>query len=129
MLAQGQHIAAPCPADAECPMKNRSGDWCHFAARVERTSLHRRLKSGELGYEDEKFSYLVFARDPAAPQAPARILRHPVHGKGHIKLTLCEAPTVREVTIGKSDKESFREARRAKWGDAWPSVAPEGALE
>ncbi|HVP43061.1 MAG TPA: small ribosomal subunit Rsm22 family protein [Terriglobales bacterium] len=120
LLAQGQHIAAPCPADAECPMQDRPGDWCHFAARLERTSLHRRLKSGELGYEDEKFSYVVFARDQAAPQAPARILRHPVHGKGHIKLMLCEAPKVREVTVAKSDGEAFRAARRARWGDPWP---------
>ncbi len=119
LLAQGEHIAAPCPADAECPMKNRPDDWCHFAARLGRTSLHRRLKAGELGYEDEKFSYLVFARDRAAPQAPARILRHPVHGKGHVKLTLCQAPNVRELTIGKSDREAFRLARRARWGDAW----------
>jgi ribosomal protein RSM22 (predicted rRNA methylase) len=119
LLAQGQHIVAPCPADAECPMKSRPGDWCHFAARLERTSLHRRLKSGELGYEDEKFSYVVFARDQAAPQAAARILRHPVHGKGHIKLTVCEAPVVRVSTIAKSDGDSFRAARRARWGDPW----------
>jgi ribosomal protein RSM22 (predicted rRNA methylase) len=120
LLAQGQHLVAPCPADAECPMKKRAGDWCHFAARLERTSLHRRMKSGELSYEDEKFSYLVFTRDKTAPQARARILRHPVHGKGHIKLTLCEAPEVREVTVAKSDGEAFRTARRADWGDAWP---------
>ena len=118
LLAQGHHIAAPCPADSECPMKHRPTDWCHFATRLERTSLHRRLKSGELGYEDEKFSYVVFAREAAA-QAPARILRHPMHGKGHIKLTLCEAPEVREVTVGKSQREAFRQARGARWGDAW----------
>lgn len=118
LLAQGQHILAPCPADAQCPMSDRPGDWCHFAARVERTSLHRRLKSGELGHEDEKFAYLVFARDPQAPQAPARILRHPVHGKGHIKLTICEAPNLREITVAKSG-DDFGSARSAKWGDAW----------
>jgi ribosomal protein RSM22 (predicted rRNA methylase) len=78
------------------------------------------LKSGELSYEDEKSSYLVFARDATVPQAPARILRHPVHGKGHIKLTLCQAPQVREVTIGKSEREAFRLARHASWGDPWP---------
>ena len=120
LLAQGQHIAAPCPADAECPMKDRPGDWCHFAARLERTSLHRRLKSGALGHEDEKFSYLVFSREPATPQAEARILRHPVHGKGHIKLTLCQAPHVREITVAKSEGAVFGAARRASWGDAWP---------
>lgn len=127
LLAQGQHMVAPCPADAECPMKVRPGDWCHFSARLERTSLHRRLKSGELSYEDEKFSYVVFARDKSAPQARSRILRHPVHLKGHIKLTLCEAPIVREITVAKSDGEIFRLARRAGWGDPWPSAAPEGA--
>ena len=119
LLEQGQHILAPCPTDARCPMAERPGDWCHFAARLERTSLHRRLKSGELGYEDEKFSYLVFTRGQQASQAPARILRHPVHGKGHIKLTLCEAPYLRETTVPRSDGDAFREARRAKWGDAW----------
>ena len=119
LLAQGQHIVAPCPADAECPMKARPGDWCHFAVRLERSSLHRRLKSGELSYEDEKFSYLVFVRDQAVRQAEARILRHPAHGKGHIRLTLCEAPIVREITVAKSDGEVFRAARRARWGDPW----------
>ncbi len=142
LLAQGQHIAAPCPADAECPMKKYFGsdprvprdsrdlrtgafDWCHFAARVERSSLHRLLKSGELGYEDEKFSYLVFVRDPGAPQVPARVLRHPLHGKGHIKLTLCDAPATREITITRSDREAFRAARRARWGDPWPLTKAE----
>jgi len=120
LIGEGRHIAAPCPADAECPMKTRPDDWCHFAARLQRTSLHRRLKSGDLGYEDEKFSYLAVARDKAVPQAPARILRHPVHGKGHIKLTLCQAPDVREITIARSDGEGFRNARRADWGGSWP---------
>ncbi|MBZ5648326.1 MAG: small ribosomal subunit Rsm22 family protein [Acidobacteriia bacterium] len=120
LLAHGQHILAPCPGNAECPMAKRPGDWCHFAARLERTSLHRRLKSGELGYEDEKFSYLAFVRGKPAPTVPARILRHPVHGKGHIKMTLCEAPNLREITVTKSDPNAFRAARRAKWGDAWP---------
>jgi len=33
-----------------------------FPSDVQRHSQHRQLKGGELGYEDEKFSYLVAAK-------------------------------------------------------------------
>ena len=63
-------------------MLARKDDWCHFAQRLERTSLHRHLKSGELGYEDAKFSYMVAAKEEVA-RVKARIIRHPLIGKGH----------------------------------------------
>src|SRR5262245_30161510 len=43
MIGAGGHIVAPCPHAHECPMA-AAGDWCHFAARVQRTSLHRQIK-------------------------------------------------------------------------------------
>jgi len=49
-------MAAPCPAATPCPLA--APDWCHFAARVERSSMHRRVKDAELGYEDEKSATL-----------------------------------------------------------------------
>src|SRR5690242_7727443 len=58
LIANGAPLLAPCPHDRVCPMA-AAGDWCHFAQRVERTSQHRALKGGDLGYEDEKFSYMV----------------------------------------------------------------------
>lgn len=117
LISAGAHLLAPCPHADECPMA-AVGDWCHFAARVERTSLHRRLKSGALGYEDEKFSYVAAGRDPIPP-APSRIVRHPQKHSGHIQLTLCTPQGLTTPTIGKSQKEKYKSARRAQWGNAW----------
>lgn len=117
LLAHGAQLAAPCPHLLECPMA-AAGDWCHFAQRVERTSLHRLAKGGALGYEDEKFSYIVAVRAPVAlPRA--RIVRHPLQHPGHVQLTVCTAGRLERETVAKSDKERYRAARKAEWGDAW----------
>ena len=117
LISQGAHIVAPCPHLERCPMWT-ANDWCHFAVRLERTAEHRRMKGGELGYEDEKFSYLAFAKEPL-PHAQARIVRHPLVRSGHIQLTLCEASGLATPMITKSKKDAFRAARKAKWGDQW----------
>lgn len=117
-IASGTRILAPCPHHNVCPMA-AAGDWCHFAARVERTSLHRRLKSGELGFEDEKFSYVAATRMEAARPA-ARIVRHPRKHSGHVQLRLCTADGLKQETVTKSQKELYRQARKAEWGDGWP---------
>lgn len=117
LLGSGAKLAAPCPHGRECPMRV-AGDWCHFSARVERTAEHRRLKQGELGYEDEKFSYVVATRmDPRTP--PSRIVRHPLRFSGFVKLQLCTDDGIRERTITKSQKESYRAVKRADWGSGW----------
>jgi ribosomal protein RSM22 (predicted rRNA methylase) len=113
LLEMGAHMAAPCPAAMECPLGDT--DWCHFAARVERTSLHRRLKDGGLGYEDEKFSYVAVARDPVALSG-VRVLRHPRHRPGLIELELCTPGGTQSERVTKRDKERFRAARKAAWG-------------
>lgn len=116
LLAAGGHMLAPCPAAGECPMIDP--DWCHFAARVERSSLHRRMKDAELGYEDEKFSYVALAREPAILPS-ARIVRHPQHQPGVITLETCTPSGLGTARVTKRDRELFRRARRAGWGDAW----------
>lgn len=119
LLELGAHLLAPCPHESACPMAEGS-DWCHFSQRLERSSDHRRLKSGALGYEDEKFSYVVATRGVAA-KAPARILRHPLKHSGHVQLRLCTETGLSQITVTKSQKESYRRARKAEWGDAWPA--------
>jgi ribosomal protein RSM22 (predicted rRNA methylase) len=115
LLSAGARMAAPCPAGTECPMADP--DWCHFAARVERTSLHRRVKGGELGYEDEKFSYVALARN-AVELPEARIIRHPQHRPGLIEIETCTAGGLRSERIFKRDRDRFRAARKAAWGGA-----------
>jgi len=118
LIEGGGHPVAPCPPRNASPMAV-ANDWCHFAVRLERTAEHRQLKSGTLGYEDEKFSYLAFAKE-AVSMPPSRIVRHPeIHG-GHIRLTLCTVEGLKSTIVTRSEKESFRAARKANWGDEWP---------
>jgi ribosomal protein RSM22 (predicted rRNA methylase) len=118
LIANAATILAPCPHHFTCPMA-AAGDWCHFSRRVERTSQHRQLKGGALGYEDEKFSYLVAAKS-AAPSAGARIVRHPGKHSGHVQFALCTAEgKIENRTITRSSKEAYKRARKAEWGDLW----------
>ena len=119
VIADGARIAAPCPHENECPLLLR-GDWCHFAERLERTAEHRRIKGGSLGYEDEKFSYLVATRLPV-PFRTGRIVRHPQIHSGFVQLEVCAADRLQKTTVTRSQKESYRAARRSEWGDRWPA--------
>lgn len=127
LIAAGLRIIAPCPHDQQCPWVGQERDWCHFAARINRSATHRRAKGAELGYEDEKFSYLVAvpADSPLAPAA-GRVLRRPQQPKGRVQLELCTAEgRVRPTTVAKRDKNNYRQARGIRWGDAWPPEPPE----
>lgn len=117
LIAHEGRLIAPCPHHHVCPMA-AAGDWCHFAQRVERTSLHRILKDGALGHEDEKFSYVAAGRGVVA-LPKARIVRHPRKHSGHVQLTLCRAEGLGTRTVTKSQKQAYKEARKAEWGDAW----------
>jgi ribosomal protein RSM22 (predicted rRNA methylase) len=121
LLKSGAHLLAPCPHAANCPLP--ADDWCHFAQRVDRSSRHRALKGGDLGHEDEKFSYLVFTKEPVAPAA-ARIVRHPQRRAGHALFSLCTPEGLEQITITRSNKAQWKMARKAQWGDAWPANKP-----
>jgi ribosomal protein RSM22 (predicted rRNA methylase) len=116
LLEAGGRMAAPCPAATPCPLA--APDWCHFAARVERSSIHRRIKDAELGYEDEKFSYVAVAREPVELPA-SRIIRRPRQRPGLIVLEICAPAGVQSVHASRRDRETFRAARKATWGSAW----------
>ncbi|MFB7503420.1 small ribosomal subunit Rsm22 family protein [Streptomyces broussonetiae] len=119
LIRAGLHVVAPCPHSAACPIEPGT-DWCHFSARVSRSSLHRQVKGGTLPYEDEKFSYVAATRLPAEPP-PARVVRRPQIRKGQVLLDLCEADErIRRTTISKRHGDLYKAARDAEWGDSWP---------
>jgi len=115
LISAGGTVVAPCPYQEACPMPDN--DWCHFAQRIARTSLHRQVKQATLSYEDEKFSYVAVSRLPASPIA-GRVIRHPQVRSGHIYLDLCTPSGLRRPTVTRKDHEAFREARALRWGDA-----------
>ncbi|MFC9688617.1 small ribosomal subunit Rsm22 family protein [Kribbella sp. NPDC056951] len=118
LIGLGLTIAAPCPHQLGCPLVDR--DWCHFAVRLPRTELHRRLKDGIRNYEDEKFSYLVATRRPARP-APARVLTPPARPKNQVLLTLCTADAQRTQARIPKSSPAYPAARAVVQGASWPA--------
>ncbi|MFD7263268.1 small ribosomal subunit Rsm22 family protein [Streptomyces sp. NPDC059874] len=125
LIEAGLHVAAPCPHDGTCPIEVGQ-DWCHFSARVSRSSLHRQVKGGSLPYEDEKFSYVAATRFPTEP-ATSRITRRPQIRKGLVLLELCgpEGEGLTRVNVTKRHGDLYKAARDADWGQAWPPPSPE----
>ncbi|MFD3804650.1 small ribosomal subunit Rsm22 family protein [Streptomyces sp. NPDC058611] len=123
LIAAGMRVAAPCPHDGTCPIEVGQ-DWCHFSARVSRSSLHRKVKGGSLAYEDEKFSYVAATRFPVEPAA-FRITRRPQIRKGLVLLELCgpqdgDAPGLTRATVTKRHGDLYKAARDVDWGREWP---------
>jgi ribosomal protein RSM22 (predicted rRNA methylase) len=116
LLQVGAHIVAPCPHDGVCPLSNTSSDWCHFSQRVARSKLHRQAKNAEVGWEDEKYSYIAVSRTPGS-QVYARVLGTPKARSGLVQLELCKQDgTAQTQTISKRNGEFFKKARRVDWG-------------
>jgi ribosomal protein RSM22 (predicted rRNA methylase) len=122
LIQSNAFIIAPCPHQEKCPMQK--ADWCHFVQRLERSNIHKVVKEVSLGYEDEKFSYIVAAKESmreileqkAASQV--RILRHPVKHSGHIDLTVCTKTGIEEIKFSRRDRDVYKKARKLEWGDS-----------
>ena len=76
--------------------------------------MHRRLKDAELGYEDEKFSYVALTREAAAI-AGARVVRRPRHKPGLVEIQVCTPAGLKTEHATRRDRERFR-ARARQFG-------------
>jgi ribosomal protein RSM22 (predicted rRNA methylase) len=115
LIASGAHVAAPCPHDGTCPLT--APDWCHFTQRLPRLRAHKQLKSAELPYEDEKFSYVALTRVPVA-RHPARVLAQPVVTKVEVTAKLCTPDGLVIAKVPRRARADYARARRWRWGDA-----------
>ncbi len=111
---QGANIIAPCSHHLQCPISK--DDWCSFYVRVARSGIQRQAKKGTLGYEDEKFSYIAFSKEPLCTEG-ARILRHPQINSGFVKVKLCTKNGIEEKTFSKKDKEVYKKIKKCDAGD------------
>jgi ribosomal protein RSM22 (predicted rRNA methylase) len=117
LIEAGAHLIAPCPHTKTCPLLGQN-DWCHFSRRVARSKLHRQAKQAEVGWEDEKYSYLAVSRHPGE-KVQARVLASPRGRSGLVNLKLCnEDGNSSERVVSKREGEIFKKARRVDWGDA-----------
>jgi ribosomal protein RSM22 (predicted rRNA methylase) len=113
LIAQGAHVAAPCPHDRNCPLA--APDWCHFSQRLPRSQAHKQIKGAELPFEDEKFSYVALTRARVA-QRPARVLAQPAVGKAEISAKLCTAEGLVMAKVPRRAKPAYARARHWRWG-------------
>lgn len=118
LIAQGAHIAAPCPHALDCPI--RAPDWRHFSVRVQRSRDHLAVKAAEVPYEDEPFIYLAATRAPVAART-ARVIAAPRRDKTGVTARLCTPRgEARDVFTPARDKAASRVLRRVTEGDLWP---------
>ena len=108
-IQNGFKVLAPCESD-NCPLKN---DYCQFYARVERSSLLKVAKSATLSYEDEKYFYLLLAKE-SVNFARKRVLRRPKIKKNEIKLVLCTQNGIEQLKVTRNSQDEFKRAKKIK---------------
>ncbi len=113
-IQQGAFCLAPCPHEKKCPMGT---GWCHFSERLPRTHFQKMVKHASLGYEDEKYSYVILSKK-VIPHSMARIVQTPKKHSGHVQLVLCTTSgNLESKTVSKRHKDLYKLARDAEWGD------------
>ena len=105
----GWKVIAPCMTE-KCGLKN---DYCQFYARVERSSLQKMAKEASLSYEDEKYFYLLLAKDDVKLKQ-SRVIRRPIIKTNVTELKVCDSSGVREVLVTKKNKEIYKKSKKTK---------------
>lgn len=116
-LEQGATLLAPCPHHLNCPLGE--GDWCHFPVRLPRTTWHKHLKNGGVGYEDEKFCYLLLSKIPQKRDCTARVIKRPKHHGGHGSVDLCTQGKLETASYSRKKTSDYSRWKNLEWGDCF----------
>lgn len=114
LVAAGAVTVAPCTHDLACPMAG--ADWCHFSVRLARSRAHMHAKGASVPFEDERFAYLVLARQ-GAPAGGARVIAPPQQAKPGITLALCTQGRLESRHVARRHGAAYKQARKIDWGD------------
>lgn len=118
---KGYQIIAPCIGfNGRCDIPEN--DWCASSVRVQRTKIHKYLKDAEIGFEDEKFSYIAINTNKEnldINKKLKRILRHPKIQNGRIDVKTCLQGEIKEEVITKKNKEEFKLLKKKNVGDVF----------
>ena len=115
LLSKGLNIVLPCPHSLKCGLDN---DYCNFSVRVNRTRVAKQVKNATLGYEDEKYFYLIFSKTDKFETCNSTVIRRPVFRKSCVDLKLCNSDgCISNVTITKKNKSTYSKAKHIKHGD------------
>lgn len=108
-------LLAPCK-HKNCELKN---DYCQFYARVERSHILKVSKQASLPYEDEKYFYLLFSKLDNEVKTNKRVIRRPKILQNKTELVFCSADGVKREQFSKSDKDSYKLAKKIKINEEW----------
>ncbi|MFZ4772917.1 MAG: small ribosomal subunit Rsm22 family protein [Chlamydiia bacterium] len=114
LIEKGCTIEAPCYHSASCPKKEKP--WCHFSVRLQRSRIHRQIKGGTLGYEDEKYCYIVASLEPLDKEK-FTILDTPKVEKHRLQMNLCTAQGEKIFECKAKSKELFKILKKKGWGE------------
>jgi ribosomal protein RSM22 (predicted rRNA methylase) len=115
-MASASHVIAPCTHHQACPIG--STDWCHFKTRLSRSRAHMHAKQARVPFEDEAYSYLVLSRHVAEVKG-GRIVGPPRVNKTGARFSLCTRFGLEQEYVVPRDRENYKRAKKAAWGDRW----------
>ncbi|MDR2107377.1 MAG: small ribosomal subunit Rsm22 family protein [Holosporaceae bacterium] len=107
--SEGCSVVAPCVSE-NCGL--REDDWCHFCVRISRSEDHVRIKNASLFREDEKFSYIITARNSFKPVCGDRIIKRPMKRSGHIIFDVCSENGIKRKVLANGTVKG-----KYLWGD------------
>lgn len=128
LIEKGFSAIAPCTAsNGFCPLRDSESDWCHFVERLDRSRIQKHLIKGVLGYEDEKYSYLLMSKYPI--HSPARLRRsggdgkriisRPNNTKHSVSFEICSEKSGHIVVTKRENKNKFKIVKKSIRGDLY----------